>query len=175
MQIPVTLSKKEKRYHFLYLVGMLVIATILLAIIFLPRYRSPFSEADITTIQLLEQKAKFEQQQKLSFPVIDSAFAKINKLPIEDISAVDLRDSRDYVRDIGTFSENTVINDPRRESFAQVSSFYKMFYTDKEAAANKNKNIKYFKEQYEECNDGYVRKRSEVSQRNNAILMSNPE
>ncbi len=173
MQIPVTLSKKEKRYHFLYLVGMLLIAVIFLAMIFLPRYRSPFSDADLVTIQTLQQKSKFEQHQKLSYPVIDSAFSRTNKLQTEEISPVDNNDIRDFVNDIANFSENTAVNDPRRESFVQISQFYKMFFTDKEAAANKSKNIKYFKEQFEECNDGYVRKRQEINLRNNAMIMSN--
>lgn len=173
MQIPVTLSKKEKRYHFLYLVGMLLIAVILLAMIFLPRYRSPFSEADLITVQTLEQKAKFEQYQKQSYAVIDSAFKRTNELPVEDISPVESRDIRDFINDIEVFSQNSTVNDPRRESFSQIAQFYKMFFTDKEAAANKSKNIKYFKEQFEECNDGYIRKRQEVSQRNNAVIMSN--
>lgn len=169
MQIPVTLSKKEKRYHFLYLVGMLLIAVILLAMIFLPRYRSPFSDADLATIQTLEQKAKYEQHQKLSYAVLDSAFSRTNKLPAENISPVDSRDIRDFVNDIATFAENNTVNDPRREGFTQIAQFYKMFYTDKETAANKAKNLKFFQEQYEECNDGYVRKRQEINEYNNSV------
>jgi uncharacterized protein YpmB len=67
MQGQITLSKKERHYQFFYLILMLITAMLFLGVIFLKGFESPFSDEDVRGIQNLEQKAEFEQHQKIVF------------------------------------------------------------------------------------------------------------
>ncbi|WP_337059181.1 type VI secretion system TssO, partial [Elizabethkingia meningoseptica] len=60
MQLQVTLSKKEKRYYFIYLLGMLLLAIIFLCIIFLSKLESPFVHSDALAIKTLQEKSFFD-------------------------------------------------------------------------------------------------------------------
>jgi uncharacterized protein YpmB len=76
MQGQITLSKKERHYQFFYLILMLITAMLFLGVIFLKGFESPFSDEDVRGIQNLEQKAEFEQHQKI-FSIMDSTYTMI--------------------------------------------------------------------------------------------------
>lgn len=169
MQGQITLSKKEKRYQLIYLILMLILAIILLGIIFLKGFSSPFSDADLNSIQILEQKTKFNQQQKVGLKLIDTAFVRVNKLSVEQEQSVEKREAEYAIQDVANTYQNYVVNDSRKLAFPQIAVFFKMFMTDKSRVMRLNEDIKSFEKQYEECQMGYKDKSQSLRDRNNAL------
>ena len=163
MEYDVTLSKKEKRHYFLYLLGILFLAVIIISGVFLYRMDSPFtnSQESEVSIQSLQEKAKFEERQKLYLPVLDSAFAKIEKIGLEDQYSVAANTAETGINDIRNAFENTNITDPRKESYRQIALFYKMFLNDKQMATKKTENIETYNKKFEECTIYYREKRQQ--------------
>ena len=56
MQVNITLSNKEKRHYFLYLLGMMLITILIVSVITLRKFHSPFSDADLHTVLILQEK-----------------------------------------------------------------------------------------------------------------------
>ncbi|MBT2621181.1 MULTISPECIES: type VI secretion system TssO [Chryseobacterium] len=168
MQGQITLSKKEKQYQFFYLILMLLAALIFLGIIFLKRFKSPFSEDDIISIQKLEQKAKFDQQQKVTLKLLDSTFVKITRLKDETTEPFVENDIQTGILDIDNVFGNDFI-DIRKESYSQISLFYKMYFDDKKIISTTSEDIKLFEKKYQECMIGLKDKKDRVFQRENAL------
>lgn len=173
MQVNITLSNKEKRYYFLYLLGLLFFAVILLSVIILYRTESPFKNSDILAIQTLEEKAKFDDRQRIAQPVIDSTFAKIEKVSVEEQNPLKENEIRYSINDIANIFETVNITDPRKQSYIQIAQFYKMYMEDKNIAGKKNENIKIFTKQFEDCSIGFKERKNQKLQRDNALLMKN--
>lgn len=169
MQGQVTLSKKEKRYQFVYLILMLILALLFLGIIFLKGFSSPFSDADVNSLQILEQKTKFNQQQKLGFKLIDTAFARVNRLSVEEEQTVEKREAEYAIQDVANTYQNYPVNDNRKRAFPQIGSFFKMYMTDKGRIKSLNEDIKHFEKQYEDCQMGYRDKSQSLRDRNNSF------
>lgn len=173
MQVNITLSNKEKRYYFLYLLGLLFFGVLLLSAIALYRAESPFNNSDILAIQTLQEKAKFDERQKIAQPVIDSTFVKIEKVSVEDQNPLLENEIRYSINDIANIFETVNISDPRKESYKQIAQFYKMYVEDKNIAGKKNENIKIFTKQFEDCSIGFKERKNQKLQRDNALLMKN--
>ena len=171
MQVNITLSNKEKRYYFLYLLGLLFFAVILLSVIILYRTESPFNNSDILAIQTLEEKAKFDERQKMAQPVLDSTFANIEEVSVEEQNPLKENEIRYSINDIANIFETVNITDPRKQSYAQIAQFYKMDMEDKNVAGKKNENIKIFTKQFEDCSIGFKERKNQKLQRDNALLM----
>lgn len=170
MQGQITLSKKERHYQFLYLILMLFAALIFMVIIFLRAFRSPFSDNDIVSIQMLEEKAKFDQKQKSSFKVMDSTFSMINKLTDEAPQPFVENNIMYGINDVAGYYQNGEnINDIRKEAYPQIAKFYKMYFNDKKIISSKTENIKNFEKQFDECSIGFKEKRSQLFQRETAL------
>lgn len=169
MQGQITLSKKEKQYQFFYLILMLVFALIFLGIIFLKSFASPFSEADTNALQILEQKVKFDQQQKIGLKLIDTASARVNRLSVEIQQPVEKNDAEYAMQDLANTFQNVVVNDPRKSAFPQIGKFFKMNMVDKDRIMKMNENTKTFEKQYEECQLGYKEKSQTLRDRNNSL------
>lgn len=168
MQGQVTLSKKEKQYQFFYLILMLLAAIIFLGIIFLKRFKSPFSDEDILSIQKLEEKAKFDQQQKLTQRLVDSTFVQIQKLTNETTEPFVENTIQTGINDInGAFGVDII--DIRKDAYPQIAHFYKMYFEDKQIISSTTEDIKLFEKKYQECMIGLKEKRDRVSQRANAL------
>ncbi|ASW74486.2 hypothetical protein IQ37_13255 [Chryseobacterium piperi] len=168
MQGQVTLSKKEKQYQFFYLILMLLAAIIFLGIIFLKRFKSPFSDEDILSIQKLEEKAKFDQQQKLTQRLVDSTFVQIQKLTNETTEPFVENTIQTGINDInGSFGVDII--DIRKDAYPQIAHFYKMYFEDKQIISSTTEDIKLFEKKYQECMIGLKEKRDRVSQRANAL------
>ncbi|MEI7487862.1 MAG: type VI secretion system transmembrane protein TssO [Chryseobacterium sp.] len=150
MQGQITLSKKERHYQFLYLVLMLFAALIFLGIIFLKGFESPFSDEDIISVQNLEQKAKFDQQQKVTQRVLDSTFTQINRLTNEVPQPFEENNIMNGINDVANSFENANVTDIRKEAYPRIAKFYKMFFDDKKVISSKTENIKNFEKQFEE-------------------------
>lgn len=169
MQGHITLSKKEKHYQFLYLVLMLFAALIFLGVIFLKGYESPFSDEDIIAIQNLEQKAKFDQQQKVTQRLLDSTFTQIDRLTEEPPQPFVENNIMYGINDIANSFENTNISDIRKDAYPQIAMFYKMYFNDKKIISNRAENIKEFDKQLQECQIGFKEKKNLLLQRQNAL------
>ncbi|KQR94369.1 hypothetical protein ASG01_00325 [Chryseobacterium sp. Leaf180] len=173
MQVNITLSKKEKRYYFLYLLGLLFFAVLLISAVVLYRSESPFNNSDILAIQALQEKAKFDERQKVAQPVIDSTFHRIDKVSVDNNNPLEENEIRYSINDIANIFETVNINDPRKGSYAQIAQFYKMYMEDKYVAGKKNENIKIFTKQFEDCSIGFKERKNQKLQRDNAMLMKN--
>ena len=173
MQVNITLSNKEKRYYFLYLLGLLFFSFLLLSLVVLYRTESPFNNSDILAIQTLQEKAKFDNRQKIAQPVIDSTFNKIEKVSTDDHNPLQENEIRYSINDIANIFETVNITDPRKQSYIQIAQFYKMYMEDKDIAGKKNENIRIFTKQFEDCSIGFKEKKNQKLQRDNALLMKN--
>lgn len=173
MQGQITLSKKERHYQFLYLILMLFAAIVFLGIIFLKGFESPFSDEDIISVQNLEQKAKFDQQQKATQRVLDSTFTQINRLTNEVPQPFEENNIMNGINDVANSFENANILDIRKEAYPQIAKFYKMYFNDKKIISSKTENIKSFVKQFEECSIGFKEKKSQLFQRENALKARN--
>jgi hypothetical protein len=169
MQGQITLSKKEKHYQFLYLLLMLFAGIIFLGIIFLKGFESPFSDSDTLAVQNLEQKAKFDRQQKLVQPVLDSTFAKITRLTDEGGQSFEENEIMTKINDVENSFNNTDVSDIRRDAYPQIAHFYKMYFDDKKRISAETDNIKKFEKQFEDCSIGFKETKSQLMQRQNAI------
>ncbi|KUY20411.1 hypothetical protein BAZ12_10610 [Elizabethkingia miricola] len=173
MQFQVTLSKKEKRYYFVYLFGMLLLAVVFLGIIFLNKLESPFTHSDVLAIKTLQEKSIFNNRQQAIQPTIDSTFIKLKKLSSENQQPVEENELKYDINDIkNAFSDITSV-DARKDNYAQIAKFYKMYYDDKKIIVKKNENVKTFTKQYEECTIGMKDMQQQIKQRKNAQIISN--
>lgn len=173
MQVNITLSNKEKKYYFLYLLGLLFFAVLLLSVVILYRSDSPFNNSDILAIQTLEEKAKFDERQKVAQPIIDSTFHKIEKVSADDRNPLQENEIKYSINDIANIFETVNITDPRKQSYTQVAQFYKMYMEDKMVAGKKNENIKIFTKQFEDCSIGFKERKNQKMLRDNALIMKN--
>lgn len=169
MQANITLSKQEKRYQFLYLILMLLLALVFLGIVFLNKFHSPFSEEDVITVQTLQQKSKYDTQQKVILPIVDSTFNKIVSLSSENPDPV--RENQiDYdISILRNSFENAQINDTRKVGYPLIADFYKMFLEDKKWLSKTKENIKRLEKDYENCTIGYQDKKGQLISRRNAL------
>ena len=173
MQLKITLSKKEKRYYFIYLMGMLLMGVIFLGIIFLNKMRSPFSDADTMAIKTLEEKSIFDTRQKAAQPLVDSTFMKLKRLSSEKPQPVEENELRYEINDINDAFSDVVIRDTRKNNYQLIARFYKMYYDDKKVMVKRNENVKNFTKQFEECTIGMKNLQQQINLRKNAQIMGN--
>ncbi|SDQ12897.1 hypothetical protein SAMN05421664_0642 [Chryseobacterium soldanellicola] len=174
MQGHITLSKKERHYQFFYLILMLLAALIFLGVIFLKGFESPFSDEDIVSIRNLDEKAKFDQQQKFTYKLLDSTFSQINRLTDETPQPFVENNIMYSINDVANyFQNNNNTSDIRKEGFPQIAKFYKMYFNDKKIISSKTENIKSFEKQFEECSIGFKEKKNQLFQRENALKARN--
>lgn len=148
---------------------MLIMALFFLGVIFLKDFASPFSEADTNSLQILDQKVKFDQQQKIGLKLIDTASARVNRLSVEIQQPVERNDAEYAVQDLANTFQNVVVNDSRKMAFPQIGKFFKMNMVDKERIMKMNETTKTFEKQFEDCQLGYKEKSQTLRDRNNAL------
>jgi len=148
---------------------MLIVALFFLGVIFLKDFASPFSEADTNSLQILDQKVKFDQQQKIGLKLIDTASARVNRLSVEIQQPVERNDAEYAVQDLANTFQNVVVNDSRKMAFPQIGKFFKMNMVDKERIMKMNETTKTFEKQFEDCQLGYKEKSQTLRDRNNAL------
>jgi hypothetical protein len=168
MQGQITLSKKERHYQFAYLILMLLAALVFLGIIFLKGFASPFSDEDIISIRTLEEKAKFDQEQKFTYKLLDSTFSQINRLTDVPPQPFEENNIINGINDVANQLGNGNTTDIRKDAFPQIAKFYKMYFDDKKIISNKTENIKNFEKQFEECSIGFKEKKNQLFQRETA-------
>lgn len=173
MEAQSSLSKREKRYQFTYLLGMTLLALLVFIIIIGRKSDSPFSEADLLQIQMLEQKNKFAQQQNLVSPLLENSYRKISILKLETPQPFAENDIKNSINDVANSFERINIYDTRKDGYLQIAHFYKMYFEDKKIAAKKSENINLFQKQFEECSIGFKDKEQQLAQKKNAMLSRN--
>lgn len=172
MQLKITLSKKEKRYYFIYLMAMLLMGVIFLGIIFLHKFSTPFTSSDSIDIKTLKQKSVFADRQKAIQPKVDSTFIKLKRLSSEKPQPVEENELRYDINDINDAFSDIVITDSRKNNYNLIAKFYKMYYDDKKIIVKRNENVKKFTKDFEECTIGMKNKQQQISERRNAQIMS---
>ena len=171
MQLKITLSKKEKRYYFIYLMAMLLMGVIFLGIIFLNKFRSPFGDSDSIAMKTLEQKSIFDNRQKSIQPVVDSTFIRLKRLSSEKPEPVEENELKYEIGDIKEAFSDVIITDSRKNNYPLIAKFYKMYYDDKKVIVNKNDNLKRFNKQFEDCTVGMKDVQQQINLRKNAQIM----
>lgn len=161
MEKYISLSKREKRYQFIYLLGMLIVAIVVFSLIFFPSFESPFSGKHILEIQMLEQKNKFSKQQEAVTPLLETTYRKISDLKRESPQAYVENDIKNSINEVANSFENREISDDRKAGYLQIAKFYKMFFDDKRIAAKKTENITLFEKQFQECSIGLEKKENQ--------------
>ncbi|MCJ7935013.1 MAG: type VI secretion system transmembrane protein TssO [Chryseobacterium sp.] len=169
MQGNITLSKKERHYQFFYLILMLVAAMIFLGIIFLKGFESPFSDEDVRGIQNLEQKAEFEQHQKIVLPIMDSTYTMISKLTDEAPQPFVENNIIVGTNDLANYFGNYDVADIRKDAYPQIAKFYKMYFEDKKVISTTSEDIKKFEKQVEDCRIGFKDKQNKLYERESAL------
>lgn len=165
-----SLSKREKRYQFIYLLGMLLIAVSILGVVILRKFQTPFSEYNMLETQMLEQKNKFTIQQKIVAPLLANSYIKINILKYQTPQPFAENDIKNSINAVANSFVNVNIYDTRRDGYLQIALFYKMYFEDKKIVAKKTENILLFQKQFEECSIGFKDKEQQLIQKQNAIL-----
>ncbi|WP_313501961.1 type VI secretion system TssO [Kaistella carnis] len=171
MQLKITLSKKEKRYYFIYLLAMLLLGVVFLGIIFLSKLSSPFGDSDSIAIKTLQQKSIFDMRQKAIQPKVDSTFIKLKRLSSEKPQPVEENELRYDINDINDAFSDLAITDSRKNNYNLIAKFYKMYYDDKKVMVKKNENVKRFTKQFEDCTIGMKDMQQQINQRKNAQIM----
>lgn len=173
MQLKITLSKKEKRYYFIYLLAMLLLGVVFLSIIFLNKFSSPFGDSDSISIKTLQQKSIFDNRQKSMQPLVDSTFIKLRRLSSEKPQPVEENELRYEIDDINNAFSDVIITDTRKNNYPLIAKYYKMYYDDKKIIVKKNENLKTFTKQFEECIIGMKDMQQQINLRKNAQIMGN--
>ena len=109
METHTSLSKREKHYQFIYLLGMSVFAALVFTIIMLFKLDSPFSGTDTLEIQMLEQKNKFAQQQSIVSPLLENSYKKISILKLETPQPFAENDIKNSINDVANCFENVSV------------------------------------------------------------------
>lgn len=169
MQGQITLSKKERHYQFFYLILMLVTAMFFLGIIFLKGFVSPFSDEDIRGIQNLEEKAEFEQHQKVVLPIMDSTYTMISKLTNEAPQPFVENNIQVGINDLNSYFNGYDVTDIRKDAYPQIAKFYKMYFEDKKVISTTSEDIKKFDKQVEDCRIGFKNKQNRLYERETAL------
>ena len=165
MQISITLSKKEKRHYFLYLMGMLFLAVLILSFIVLNKAGNPFSDADMHSVMILQDKTKFNDAQKSIQKKMDSTFVKIDKMDPEKSTPVENNEIEIGISEINRTFEGATTTDPRKASYPQISEFYEMYYQDKKSILTVKDNIQQFDRQLQDCMIRFKDKNQQIMQR----------
>ena len=131
---------------------MLLVVLLVSGFVFLRKFQSPFTQTDVMDIQLLAQKNKFSEQQKIVEPLLKNTFTKIS------------------INDLANYFQSIVVFDTRKNDYLQIAKFYRMYFEDKKIAAKKTENIKLFEQQFEECSIGFKEKEQQLAQKKNAII-----
>lgn len=148
---------------------MLITAMIFLGVIFLKGFESPFSDEDVRGIQNLEQKAEFEQHQKIILPIMDSTYTMITKLTDETPQPFVENNIFNNINDLNNYFKNNEIADIRKDAYPQIARFYKMYFDDKKVISTTTEDIKKFEKQVEECRIGFKDKQNKLYERENAL------
>lgn len=153
MKMQVTLSKKEKRHYFLYLIGMLLLAMIFLYVLLLKKKESPFStkKEDLISIERLERKAEIDKFQKSAIKRLDSISSKIKKAEREE-QLNQIYD--DEIKEINYTLKKIDAIDPRVEDYKLISKFIELYKRDKSVKFSKMNNLENEKTDYRKCQSG---------------------
>jgi len=169
MQGQITLSKKEKRFQFLYLILMLLAAMLLLGIIFLNKFESPFDSSDVITLKRLEQKSKFDAEQQNIQKIVDSTFVKISHLKAENPEAMTMHEIEKNTDFISSTKKRFVTPDERIDGYPLIADFYEMFMEDKKMEKNMTDDVKRLEVTVKNCEMGYKNNEQRLFERDIAL------
>lgn len=148
---------------------MLLAAMILLGIIFLNQFESPFNSSDIVTLKRLEQKSQFDVEQKKIQSVVDSTFVKISHLDAENPEAMTIHEIEKNTDFISTTKKRFITPDERISGYPIIADFYAMYMEDKTMAKNTADDVKRLEAAVKNCEMGYKNNEQRLFDRDNAL------
>ena len=165
MKVNITLSNKEKRHYFFYLLGMMLLTIIFISVITLREFHSPFSdEYKLTDISKLKEKSKFDEANRSMLKVIDSTFTKLDKIDPEKSDHLQNINIDLGISEIGTAFKNTSFSDPRINGYSRIANFYVMYKEDKQVMKNTQENLDLFTKQRDDCLINVKEKKQQMNQ-----------
>ena len=148
---------------------MLLAAMLLLGIIFLNRFESPFNSSDVVTLKRLEQKSKFDIEQKNIQKVVDSTFTKISHLNAENPEAMTIHEIEKNTDFISATKKRFSTPDERIEGYPLIADFYEMYMEDKKMVKNMSDDVKRLEVIVKNCEMGYKNNEQRLFERDNAL------
>ena len=127
MQVNITLSNKEKRHYFPYLLGMMLITILIFSVIILRKFHSPFSDADLHSVLVLQEKSKFDEAQKSMQKTIDSTIVKLDKMDPSQSDHMESNDIDVLIGDIDHAFKIHEVKEPRQKWYSRLAIFYKVY------------------------------------------------
>ncbi|RQO29742.1 hypothetical protein DBR32_14240 [Taibaiella sp. KBW10] len=165
-----SLSKQERRYQFFYLLGLLALVLLVLSLLFLRKFDSPFARDGALSLQMLEQRNKFTARQAAVSPLVENTFRKIIVLSKDSVQPFVESDIKTSINEVANAFEGVEIYDSRKEDYYQIAQFMKMYFSDKVLVAKKTENIARFEKELNECLSGFKDNQQRLSQMKNAML-----
>lgn len=148
---------------------MLLAAMILLGILFLNRFESPFDSSDVITLKRLEQKSKFDLEQKNIQKIVDSTFMKISHLDAENQEAMTVHDIEKNTEFISTTKKRFITPDERIDGYPLIAEFYEMYMEDKNMVKNITDDVKRLEVTVKNCEMGYKNNEQRLFDRDIAL------
>jgi hypothetical protein len=116
-------------------------------------------------IAKMERIRSFQNDQNRQMAIVDSIYSRIAAFDPGLNASFEESDIKLYLNEIaGIYNNNRF--DERYKIFAQVSSFYNMWFADKKELWSKQQNIIRFQRDLEECRIGLERRQDELRNNN---------
>lgn len=161
----VTKNQHEKARAFVYVCLLFAFTTAICCILLVHYQGSDDNKSRKTfAISKMERIRSYQAIQGKQITVIDSLYNQIRQFNPEVNASYEESDIKFYLNDLkALYNKNS--HDGRYKIFLQVSNFYGMWFDDKKELWSKQKNIKSFKKNLEDCEIGLQKKLDELNNR----------
>ncbi len=159
-----TLSRREKRHYFLYLLILfLIVLSLLIWIIFRKSSKVVFGISQSYQAYQVKDR-EFLVVQNEGVPFYDTICSRIKALQTSPPSAIAETDLKSQINILNSYYENLPAKDPRFINFHQMALFAKLYFEDMLVYRKKAENIQRFQQQLNECEVGYKDREAVMNQ-----------
>lgn len=158
----VTKNRREKVIAFVYVCLFFTVTTAICCAL-LSYYQSSGNIGSRKTfaISKMDRIHSYQSIQSKQLVVVDSLYNQIRDFNPGVNASYAEGDIKFYLNDLkGLYNRNS--HDSRYKIFLQISNFYGMWFDDRKEMWSKQKNVKAFKKNLEECETGLRRKSDEL-------------
>lgn len=158
----VTKNRRERTIAFVYVCLFFTVTTAICCAL-LSYYQSSGNIHSRKTfaISKMDRIRSYQTIQSRQLVVVDSLYNQIRDFNPAVNASYEESDIKFYLNDLkGLYNRNS--HDGRYKIFLQVSNFYGMWFDDRKELWSKQKNIKVFKKNLEECETGLRKKSDEL-------------
>jgi hypothetical protein len=158
------ISRREKRYRFIYLLLLFfLVSGVLTWAIFRKTGDMVFMSATSYRIYQLKD-AEFLVVQKEAVPFYDTIFSRIKTLQTSPSNSIVETDLKGQINILNSYNENIPSKDPRFIHFHQMALFAKLYLEDMLVYRKKIENVQLFQQQLNECEIGYKDRETVMNQ-----------